>query len=62
MKPLLYLYKEPEKGFELYFNGISTVFGLKAIDKSDNIRLTSIVCRNYGFATLKAFPEFIKSR
>lgn len=62
MKPLLYLYKESEKGFESYFYGISTVFGLKAIDKSDNIRLTSIVYKNYGFASEKAFPEFIKSR
>lgn len=63
MMPLLYLYKESEKGFELYFNGISTVFGLKAIEKTDNIRLTSIgstLYKNYGFTTLKAFPEFIK--
>ena len=61
MKPSLYLYKQNQNGIELYFKEISTVDGLKAIDKSDKIKLTSIgatLYKDYGFATEKEFPEF----
>ncbi len=64
MKPSLYLYKETENGIELYFGEISTVDGLKAIDKSDEIKLTTIgatLYKNYGFATEKEFPVFNKT-
>ena len=64
MKPSLYLYKQNEAGIELYFNEISTIDGLKAIDKSDKIKLTSIgatLYKDYGFATEKEFPEFNQS-
>ncbi len=61
MKPSLYLYKQNQRGIELYFNELSTIDGLKAIDKSDKIKLTSIgatLYKDYGFATEKEFPEF----
>ena len=61
MKPSLYLYRKIENGIEMYFNEISTIDGLKAINKSDKIKLTSIGAtsyKNYGFATEKEFPEF----
>ena len=64
MEPSLYLYKETENGLELYFNEISTIDGLKAIEKSDKIKLTSFgatLYKNYGFATQKEIPEFYKT-
>lgn len=64
MNPSLYLYKQNENGVELYFNEVSTIDGLKAIDKSDEIKLSSIgatLYKDYGFATEKEFPEFNKT-
>ncbi len=64
MKPSLYLYKQSEKGFELYFGETSTISGLKAINDSEQIRLTAIgatLYKKYGYATEKEFPKFNKT-
>lgn len=61
MIPILYLYKETNGGVELYFNALSTLNGLEAIDGSDQIKLIAVGAtgfKNYGYATAKEFPVF----
>ena len=60
MSPSLYLYKESNEAFELYFGECSTLEGLSVFDAMTEISITNFGAssyKNYGWATEKELPN-----